>query len=88
MPESVSLGIYMDDPAASRMWADQGFRLQCIGFDGQMLLHRAAEVVAIASAQDTARAAGVQAPTNAVVGTNGIAGHGVGAGSTNEGEPS
>lgn len=39
------LGIYMDDPRMSVSWAARGFRLQCVSFDGQMLLHRAREVV-------------------------------------------
>jgi 2-keto-3-deoxy-L-rhamnonate aldolase RhmA len=39
--DRVMLGIYVDDPLESRSWAERGFRLQCVGFDGRMLLHGA-----------------------------------------------
>lgn len=45
VPDDGLLGIYMDDPARSDGWARTGFRLQCIGFDAQLLLHRAQEIV-------------------------------------------
>lgn len=39
------LGIYVDDPAMSREWARRGFGLQCVGFDGRMLLDGARSVL-------------------------------------------
>jgi 2-keto-3-deoxy-L-rhamnonate aldolase RhmA len=39
--DHVMLGIYVHDPLESRGWAEAGFRLQCVGFDGRMLLHGA-----------------------------------------------
>lgn len=35
------LGIYVDDPAVSDVLARQGFRLQCVSFDGRMLVEGA-----------------------------------------------
>lgn len=35
------LGIYVDDPALSGTWARLGFRLQCVSFDGRMLMEGA-----------------------------------------------
>jgi 2-keto-3-deoxy-L-rhamnonate aldolase RhmA len=40
------LGVYVDNPAWSGAWAQRGFRLQCVGFDGRMLLSAASSVVA------------------------------------------
>lgn len=42
------LGIYVDDPAMSQEWARRGFGLQCVGFDGRMLLDGARSVLTIA----------------------------------------
>jgi 2-keto-3-deoxy-L-rhamnonate aldolase RhmA len=39
------LGIYVDEPARSRAWSERGFRLQCVGFDGRMLLDGAKGVL-------------------------------------------
>ena len=44
--EGVMLGIYVDDPAASAAWAQRGFRLQCVSFDGAMLLRGARQTLA------------------------------------------
>jgi 2-keto-3-deoxy-L-rhamnonate aldolase RhmA len=49
-PAGVMLGMYVDDPADSALWAERGYRLQCLSFDGRMLLERARGVVAIADA--------------------------------------
>jgi 2-keto-3-deoxy-L-rhamnonate aldolase RhmA len=43
--ETAMLGIYVDAPARSRDWARRGFRLQCVGFDGRMLLDGASRVL-------------------------------------------
>jgi 2-keto-3-deoxy-L-rhamnonate aldolase RhmA len=43
--DKAMLGIYVDDPARSRDWARRGFRLQCVGFDGRMLLDGASRVL-------------------------------------------
>jgi hypothetical protein len=32
------LGVYVDDPDQSAAWSARGLRLQCVSFDGQMLL--------------------------------------------------
>ena len=32
-----SLGIYIDDPETCSQWADRGFRLQCVSYDGRMM---------------------------------------------------
>lgn len=37
VPETVALGIYVDDPASCGAWAARGFALQCVSFDGRML---------------------------------------------------
>lgn len=42
------LGIYVDDPADSQAWVERGFRLQCIEFDGRMLLSGARSALATA----------------------------------------
>lgn len=39
--EEVMLGVYVDDPARSEAWAELGFRIQCVSFDGRMLLEGA-----------------------------------------------
>jgi 4-hydroxy-2-oxoheptanedioate aldolase len=39
--EHVMLGVYVDDPAQSAAWSARGFRLQCVSFDGQLLLNGA-----------------------------------------------
>jgi 4-hydroxy-2-oxoheptanedioate aldolase len=41
--ERVALGGYVGDPGAAGDWQHRGFRLLCVGFDGQMLRARAAE---------------------------------------------
>lgn len=51
------LGLYFDDPAKSTTWATRGFRLQCIGFDGQMLLARARTVMRTAQGSAAGSAA-------------------------------
>lgn len=43
--EHVMLGIYVDVPARSESWAERGFRLQCVSFDGRMLLQGARAVL-------------------------------------------
>ncbi|HZF16112.1 MAG TPA: aldolase/citrate lyase family protein [Steroidobacteraceae bacterium] len=43
--DDVTLGIYVDDPAASAAWAARGFALQCVSFDGRMLSSGARIVV-------------------------------------------
>jgi 4-hydroxy-2-oxoheptanedioate aldolase len=40
-PANIMLGVYVDNPAWSRDWVDRGFRFQCVGFDGRMLLQGA-----------------------------------------------
>ncbi|MGK2926425.1 MAG: HpcH/HpaI aldolase family protein [Lysobacterales bacterium] len=45
VPDSVSLGIYVDDPADSASWAARRFALQCLSFDGRMLASGARRVV-------------------------------------------
>lgn len=45
VPESMALGIYLDDPGSSDRWAERGFSLQCIGFDGRMLADGARDVL-------------------------------------------
>lgn len=45
LPDGVSMGIYVDDPALCGNWADSGFRLQCVSFDGRMLADGARSVV-------------------------------------------
>jgi len=45
-PPDVMLGMYVDDPADSAAWSERGYRLQCVSFDGRMLLERARGVVA------------------------------------------
>ena len=42
------LGIYVDDPALSGTLAQQGFRLQCVSFDGRMLVEGARAMLAAA----------------------------------------
>jgi 4-hydroxy-2-oxoheptanedioate aldolase len=50
-PQEVMLGVYLDDPTDSGKWSGRGFGLQCIGFDSQMLLERARDVVQAAQAE-------------------------------------
>jgi 2-keto-3-deoxy-L-rhamnonate aldolase RhmA len=45
VPEYLALGIYLDDPATSGQWAERGFALQCVSFDGRMLAGGAGAVV-------------------------------------------
>jgi 2-keto-3-deoxy-L-rhamnonate aldolase RhmA len=47
-PERVMLGAYVDDPAQSQRWTERGFRFQCVGFDGRMLLAEARATLRIA----------------------------------------
>ncbi len=42
------LGIYVDDPARCGDWAQGGFRLQCVSFDGRMLAYGARHVAGAA----------------------------------------
>jgi 2-keto-3-deoxy-L-rhamnonate aldolase RhmA len=51
----VAIGIYVDDPSASRTWAKSGFNLQCLSFDGRMLANAARRVLE--------QARGARAPT-------------------------
>ncbi|MBV8565101.1 MAG: hypothetical protein JO273_06570 [Methylobacteriaceae bacterium] len=44
------LGVYVHDPRRSAVWAQRGFRLQCVSFDSRMLLAGAREAVANARA--------------------------------------
>ena len=37
VPQNLSLGIYVDDPATCADWAARRFALQCVSFDGRML---------------------------------------------------
>jgi 2-keto-3-deoxy-L-rhamnonate aldolase RhmA len=37
VPDHLGVGIYIDDPATAGDWAQRGFALQCISFDGRML---------------------------------------------------
>jgi 2-keto-3-deoxy-L-rhamnonate aldolase RhmA len=57
-PENVSMGIYLDDPAASRAWAASGFSLQCLSFDGRMLANGAKSILSQAHGAGTARKTG------------------------------
>ncbi len=45
VPNEVSLGIYIDDPAQCGAWAEHGFTLQCVSFDGRMIANGARAVV-------------------------------------------
>jgi 2-keto-3-deoxy-L-rhamnonate aldolase RhmA len=45
VPEHVGLGLYLDDPAESKSWANSRFALQCVSFDGRMLSSDARRVV-------------------------------------------
>jgi 2-keto-3-deoxy-L-rhamnonate aldolase RhmA len=45
LPDGVSMGIYVDDPALCATWAESGFRLQCVSFDGRMLADGARSIV-------------------------------------------
>ena len=45
-PPNMMLGVYVDNPAWSRDWVKRGFRFQCVGFDGRMLLQGARAVLA------------------------------------------
>ena len=45
VPESLGLGLYIDDPLTCRRWADRRFALQCVSFDGRMLSDGARAVV-------------------------------------------
>jgi 2-keto-3-deoxy-L-rhamnonate aldolase RhmA len=42
------LGVYVHDPRRSALWSERGFRFQCIGFDGRMLLEGARQFVGAA----------------------------------------
>ena len=55
VPEAVSLGIYIDDPAQCGAWAEHGFRLQCVSFDGRMLANGARSVMSEATRALSAR---------------------------------
>jgi 2-keto-3-deoxy-L-rhamnonate aldolase RhmA len=44
------LGVYVEDPAQSAVWAARGFRFQCISFDGRMLVEGAARTLEVARA--------------------------------------
>ena len=46
------VGVYVDDPARSPIWAERGFRLQCVSFDGRILLDGATAVLRTASGVD------------------------------------
>lgn len=45
VPDRVSLGIYIDDPADSAQWAESRFALQCVSFDGRMLARGARRIL-------------------------------------------
>lgn len=51
-PDEIMLGVYVDNPAWSQDWAARGFRFQCIGFDGRMLLEGARAVLSKAVLRD------------------------------------
>jgi hypothetical protein len=55
VPETVALGIYIDDPKACGAWAARGFALQCVSFDGRMLANGARLVVEEARGSMAAR---------------------------------
>lgn len=42
------LGIYVDKPEHSSTWANRGFRLQCVSFDGKLLMDGASAALAAA----------------------------------------
>jgi 2-keto-3-deoxy-L-rhamnonate aldolase RhmA len=42
------LGVYVHDPRRSALWSERGFRFQCIGFDGRMMLEGAKQFVGAA----------------------------------------
>jgi 2-keto-3-deoxy-L-rhamnonate aldolase RhmA len=48
VPDTLGVGIYIDDPATAATWRDRGFALQCVSFDGRMLASGARSVVAAA----------------------------------------
>ena len=50
VPKQVSLGIYIDDPQDCGAWAEHGFTLQCVSFDGRMIANGARAIVAQATA--------------------------------------
>lgn len=52
VPPGLALGVYVDDPAQSQRWAKRGFHMQCVGFDGRMLMEQARRTLDIA-ADDT-----------------------------------
>ena len=54
VPDDISLGIYVDDPADSARWAEHRFTLQCVSFDGRMLADGARRVAARARGDQTA----------------------------------
>jgi 2-keto-3-deoxy-L-rhamnonate aldolase RhmA len=45
VPKTMSLGIYIDDPEQCGVWAEHGFTLQCVSFDGRMIASGARAVV-------------------------------------------
>lgn len=45
VPKGTALGIYLDDPARCGEWAQTGFALQCVSFDGRMLAGAARSLV-------------------------------------------
>jgi 2-keto-3-deoxy-L-rhamnonate aldolase RhmA len=51
VPENITLGIYIDDPATCNDWAERRFVLQCVSFDGRMLANGARAIVKQARAQ-------------------------------------
>lgn len=54
VPDGVSLGIYVDDPAVSASWAARRFALQCVSFDGRMLADGARRVAGLARGDNQA----------------------------------
>jgi hypothetical protein len=54
VPDHVSLGIYVDDPATCGDWASRGFSLQCVSFDSRMLAEGARALVRQARASENA----------------------------------
>jgi len=54
VPDHVSLGIYVDDPASCKDWAQRGFSLQCVSFDSRMLSEGARDLVRRARATQAA----------------------------------
>ena len=44
LPTDCIKGVYLDRPAHCAVWADLGYRLQCVSFDGRMLADSARQV--------------------------------------------